>query len=199
MLSDETKEGMRNAASDDYFAARPHIDSRYNRCMFEAGFDRACRAIEAEVLEELAKQEPVAFGWRDVVEELPTEAQEVLFVRDNKVVHGAWIGGIFWHSNTKMAASKWMPLPPVELPLLYAAPVVQPDMVMVPREPTEAMLDAPEVRIDAPCFGCGDTAVTWGQLAEIYRAMIAAAEGKSNAALRGGEAVPLESTVMQED
>lgn len=49
--------------------------------------------------------------WRDVSEELPQEAQEVLFVRDGKTVHGAWIGGIFWHSNQKMAAAKWMPLP----------------------------------------------------------------------------------------
>lgn len=79
------------------------------------------------VLEAQGKQEPVAFGWRDVAEELPTEAQEVLFVRGDKVVHGAWIGGIFLHSNTKMAAAKWMPLPPVDLPPLYTAPVVQPD------------------------------------------------------------------------
>lgn len=49
--------------------------------------------------------------WRDVVDELPTEAQEVLFVRGGKTVHGAWIGGIFWHNNQKMAASYWMPLP----------------------------------------------------------------------------------------
>ena len=49
--------------------------------------------------------------WRDVADELPQEAQEVLFVRDGKTVHGAWIGGIFWHSNQKMAAAYWMPLP----------------------------------------------------------------------------------------
>lgn len=49
--------------------------------------------------------------WRDVAEELPHEAQEVLFVRGGKTVHGAWIGGIFWNSNQKMAAAKWMPLP----------------------------------------------------------------------------------------
>ena len=49
--------------------------------------------------------------WRDVAEELPQEAQEVLFVRGGKTVHGAWIGGIFWHNNRKMAAAKWMPLP----------------------------------------------------------------------------------------
>jgi hypothetical protein len=49
--------------------------------------------------------------WRDVADELPQEAQEVLFVRGGKTVHGAWIGGIFWHSNQKMAAAQWMPLP----------------------------------------------------------------------------------------
>jgi hypothetical protein len=49
--------------------------------------------------------------WRDVADELPTEAQEVLFVRGGKTVHGAWIGGIFWHNNQKMAAAYWMPLP----------------------------------------------------------------------------------------
>lgn len=52
-----------------------------------------------------------ATPWRDVAEELPQEAQEVLFVRGGKTVHGAWIGGIFWHSNQKMAAATWMPLP----------------------------------------------------------------------------------------
>jgi hypothetical protein len=56
----------------------------------------------------LAEEAP---RWRDVVDELPQEAQEVLFVRDGKTVHGAWIGGIFWHSNKKMAAAQWMPLP----------------------------------------------------------------------------------------
>lgn len=49
--------------------------------------------------------------WRDVVNELPQEAQEVLFVRGGKTVHGAWIGGIFWHNNQKCAAATWMPLP----------------------------------------------------------------------------------------
>lgn len=58
------------------------------------------------------------YFWRDVSDELPKEAQEVLFVRDNKVVHGAWINGIFWHSNTKMAAAKWMPFPPVDISTL---------------------------------------------------------------------------------
>jgi len=49
--------------------------------------------------------------WRDVADELPREAQEVLFARGEKTVFGAWIGGIFWHNNQKMAAAYWMPLP----------------------------------------------------------------------------------------
>lgn len=57
-----------------------------------------------EVLENSAR-------WRDVADELPQEAQEVLFVRYGKTVHGAWIGGCFWHNNQQMAAAKWMPLP----------------------------------------------------------------------------------------
>ena len=52
-----------------------------------------------------------ATHWRDVVDELPQEAQEVLFVRGGKTVHGAWIGGIFWYNNKKCAAAAWMPLP----------------------------------------------------------------------------------------
>ena len=133
---------------------------------------RIARAIEAAVLEAQGKQEPVAFGWRDVAEELPTEAQEVLFVRGDKVVHGAWIGGIFWHSNTKMAAAKWMPLPPVDLPPLFAAPVVQPGMVK----------DAERYRWLRDESQVSD----WDKLNEapypnwddIIDAMIAAAEGK---------------------
>ena len=49
--------------------------------------------------------------WRDVANELPKKNQEVLFVRNGKTVHGAWIGDIFWHNNEKVAAAKWMPLP----------------------------------------------------------------------------------------
>ena len=49
--------------------------------------------------------------WRDVADEPPQKAQEVLFVHDGKTVHGAWIGGAFWHNNQKMAAAQWMPLP----------------------------------------------------------------------------------------
>jgi hypothetical protein len=74
-----------------------------------------CYIIAAENLHALEQQrdELLAAGcyWRDVVEELPKEAQEVLFVRSGKVLHGAWIGGIFWHSNQSMAAAYWMPFP----------------------------------------------------------------------------------------
>ena len=65
----------------------------------------------ATAMYEAAEQLAEAPRWRDVVDELPQEAQEVLFVRGGKTVHGAWIGGIFWHSNQKMAAATWMPLP----------------------------------------------------------------------------------------
>jgi len=71
-------------------------------------------AKNAELTRQLAEAQALV-RWRDVADEKPTEAMEVLFVRDNKVLHGAWIAGIFWHSNTKMAAAKWMPLPPAEI------------------------------------------------------------------------------------
>ena len=77
----------------------------------------ACAGVTTEELEQggfvagLVERLEDAPRWRDVVDELPQEAQEVLFVRGGKTVHGAWIGGIFWHSNQKMAAATWMPLP----------------------------------------------------------------------------------------
>ena len=77
----------------------------------------ACAGVTTEELEQggfvagLVERLEDAPRWRDVVDELPQEAQEVLFVRGGKTVHGAWIGGIFWYSNQKMAAATWMPLP----------------------------------------------------------------------------------------
>jgi hypothetical protein len=77
----------------------------------------ACAGVTTEELEQggfvsgLLERIADAPRWRDVVDELPKEAQEVLFVRGGKTVHGAWIGGIFWHSNQQMAAATWMPLP----------------------------------------------------------------------------------------
>ena len=49
--------------------------------------------------------------WRDVDYEVPEQAQEVILVLGEKVVHGAWIGGMFWHNNRKVEATKWRPLP----------------------------------------------------------------------------------------
>mgnify|MGYP000119512417 FL=1 len=77
----------------------------------------ACAGVATEELEQsgfvagLVERLEDAPRWRDVVDELPQEAQEVLFVRGGKTVHGAWIGGIFWHGNQQMAAATWMPLP----------------------------------------------------------------------------------------
>ena len=56
--------------------------------------------------------------WRDVSVEKPTQAQQVLFVRNGKVHFGAWINDIFWYSNEKVCALYWMPLP--EAPTLAA-------------------------------------------------------------------------------
>lgn len=70
-------------------------------------------------------------GWRDVyVHGCPEAAQEVLFARGGITVHGAFIGGIFWHSNEKCAAALWMPLPTPLTPdehraMLAAAPLPQ--------------------------------------------------------------------------
>lgn len=50
------------------------------------------QAAEIERLREALQSSP---RWLDVAKEVPRNAQEVLFVRDNKTVHGAWIGGIF--------------------------------------------------------------------------------------------------------
>jgi len=49
--------------------------------------------------------------WRDVADEPPQKAQEVLFVHGGKTVHGAWIGGAFWHNNQRCSATTWLPLP----------------------------------------------------------------------------------------
>ena len=64
-----------------------------------------------------------------------------------------------------------------------AAPVVQPDMVMVPREPTEAMLDAAMNRYKhvGPEAKARYTQMHRENFRCDYKAMIAAAEGKSNA------------------
>lgn len=43
------REGARNAAEDTYFEARPQIDSRDRRRVFDAGFDRGWVARDNEV------------------------------------------------------------------------------------------------------------------------------------------------------
>ena len=65
-----------------------------------------------------------------------------------------------------------------EVTPLYAAPVVQPDMVMVPREPTEAMLDAAMNRYKhvSPEAKARYTQMHRENFRCDYRAMIAAAE-----------------------
>ena len=70
-----------------------------------------------------------------------------------------------------------------EVTPLYAAPVVQPDMVMVPMEPTEAMIDAAMNRYKhvSPEAKARYTKMHRENFRCDYRAMIAAAEGKSNA------------------
>ena len=45
---------------------------------------------------------------------------------------------------------------------------------LVPKDATEAMLDAPEVSIRAPCFGCSHTTVGQGACGDVYKAMLAA-------------------------
>lgn len=76
-----------HAEAHEYIANADHEQRQWMNDLYDA----------ADALERVPR-------WRDVSEELPQEAQEVLFVRGGKVVHGAWIGGIFWHSNQKMAA-----------------------------------------------------------------------------------------------
>ena len=96
-------------------------------------------AIEAAVLEELAKQKPA-----------------YTFHLDS--TGAAYLRG-------ECVSKEGAPL--------YAAPIVPPDMVMVPREPTEEML-----------LAAGSIAFM-DELAEDYRRLIAAAEGKSNANVCG--------------
>ena len=86
-------------------------------------------------LEEADKLLLEAPRWRDVADELPQEAQEVLFVRSGKTVHGAWIGGIFWHNNQKMAAAKRMPLPAPQTDAIHALLATMPGAALCDRSP----------------------------------------------------------------
>ena len=66
---------------------------------------------QAEAVQASRQAVSVPDMWRDVDYEVPEQAQEVILVLGEKVVHGAWIGGMFWHNNRKVEATKWMPLP----------------------------------------------------------------------------------------
>lgn len=121
---------------------------------------RIARAIEAAVLEAQGKQGPF-----DADDPRFREAFEA------SLKSGNWpmtrLGDGYRSSITMMAFT--VAFETVNRLRLFAAPVVQPDMVMVPREPTEAMLNS--------CWRDYPEAAR-----ETWRAMIAAAEGKSNAA-----------------
>ena len=120
-------------------------------------------AIEAAVLE-AQKQEPVAWmHWYKYY-----DGTDVV-----KVAIG--------HATTFNDRSPFRSEP------LYAAPVVQPDMVLVPREPTEAMLDAAMNRYKhvSPEAKARYTQMHRENFRCDYKAMIAAAEGKSNANVCG--------------
>lgn len=108
-----------------------------------------CRAIEAAVLEAQGKQEPVAWmHWYKYY-----DGTDVV-----KVAIG--------HAPTFNDQSPFRSEP------LFAAPVVQPDMVMVPREATPEMVSAGYSKITMEIENSSR------DISDVYRAMIAAAEGK---------------------
>ena len=128
------------------------ISDRFDFCGNEI---LIAEAIEAAVLEAHGKQEPVAW----------------CFVQN----------GFTHYTDDKR---DWYDAVGVEeVTPLYAAPVVQPDMVMVPMEPTEAMIDAAMNRYKhvSPEAKARYTKMHRENFRCDYRAMIAAAEGKSNA------------------
>jgi len=109
--------------------------------------------LEAAVLEAQIKQEPVAWCVAYDDPRMGRIHSNPTMCEPEVDVHVSKCGGVV-----------------VKAPL-FAAPVVQPDMVMVPREPTVAMREAIE----------SSAVVTFSRTKAIYAAMIAAAEGKSNA------------------
>jgi len=88
-----------------------------NRMEFAIGNRAECKAVwEAAQKACIDYCRPPTLGtefprWRDVADEPPQKAQEVLFVHGGKTVHGAWIGGAFWHNNQRCSATTWLPLP----------------------------------------------------------------------------------------
>lgn len=85
----------------------------------------------AEMLNATAQPPSAAVpeGWRDVrIHGLPEEACELWFVIQappSRVVHGAFIDGIFWHSNKKYVALFYMPKPAHPELIRAAAPPKQ--------------------------------------------------------------------------
>ena len=126
----------------------PH-DSRFRTSLHES-ISKHRSAIEAAVREELAKQEPVAW-WCERYFDDEEEAQN--------------------YCDTKAQIAE-------SITPLYAAPVVQPDMVMVPMEPTEAMIDAAMNRYKhvSPEAKARYTKMHRENFRCDYRAMIAEAE-----------------------
>ena len=142
-------------------------------------------AIEAAVLEAQGKQKPVA--WMVV-----TADDKLVFINANQAEHYAkqWELEVCPLFAAPVVQEKQEPWPfSKEGDPLYAAPVVQPDMVMVmvPREPTEAMLDAAMNRYQhvSPEAKARYTQMHRENFRCDYKAMIAAAEGKSNANVCG--------------
>lgn len=117
----------------------------------------------------------------------PTEGIEMFRDNDdnNVVIHAKldpFIGTVFRDPDGKPWVH-WEGEAPEGGAKLYAAPVVQPDMVMVPREPTEAMLDAAMNRYKhvSPEAKARYTQMHRDNFRCDYKAMIVAAEWKSNA------------------
>ena len=130
---------------------------------------RIARAIEAAVLEAQGKQEPVAWCVAYDDPRMGRIHSNPTMCEPEVDAHVSKCGGVV-----------------VKVPL-FAAPVVQPDMVMVPREPTEAMLDAAMNRYKhvSPEAKARYTQMHRENFRCDYKAMIAAAEGKSNANVCG--------------
>lgn len=55
-------------------------------------------------------------GWKDVsIHGYPKSGSDVLMVRSEKTIYGAFIGDSFWYNNEKIAVLYWryLPDPPV--------------------------------------------------------------------------------------
>ena len=141
-------------------------------------------AIEAAVRAELAGQEPVAWVYyqKGVGEKYFTFTNPASLDLGK---NAGWIAHIQPLYAAPVVQEKQEPWPFSADRVTYhkAAPVVQPDMVMVPREPTEAMLDAAMNRYKhvSPEAMARYTKMHRENFRCDYKAMIAAAEGKSNA------------------